>query len=133
MFSFTDTAIARDSATERARVESGCETGKVLSIKLNQTETPRGGRYNIYIIRAHAYSLYKYIYESSDNGNVYCSRGDVGEGTAGTGTPDETTHAGTNIIFQFVEQLFEIGEMSIIYTFYAFIYYNILRYRNKIT
>jgi len=30
--------------------------------------------------------------------------------------------SGTNIIFRFVEQLFEIGEMSIIYTFYAYIY-----------
>lgn len=39
-------------------------------------------------------------------------------------TPARQTRrlSGTNIIFRFVEQLFEIGEMSIIYTFYAYIY-----------
>jgi len=42
--------------------------------------------------------------------------------------------SGTNIIFRFVEQLFEIGEMSIIYyTFYAYIYIIILRPRIKMT
>lgn len=90
-FLFTYIFFARRPHRPRdsARAESGCETGKVLSIKLNRTETPRGG-----YIRAHAHNIYKYIYITI---GIYASvpimetsiAGATAAGTAGTGTPDD--------------------------------------------
>lgn len=111
-------AVYRPRLGGPSRAESGCETGKVLSIKLNRIETPPR-------------RIYMHI-------NIYMSA-PIMETSIAVATVAQALQApahqtrglsGTNIIFRFVEQLFEIGEMSIIYFLCVYI---ILRSSIKMT